>query len=251
MDHLTVDGVRLECRIVDGDDPAVVYLHEGLGCVELWREYPWRIAELTGQRTVVYSRRGHGRSDPLESLRSPTFMNAEALVLAGLLDQLGIERPVLVGHSDGASIALIHAATADGVAGLITLAPHVFVEDEAVAGVREAKRRILEDDLAERMEKYHRDAHATFHAWAGVWLDPAFRLWRIDDRLGAIDCPVLVVQGQDDEYGTMAQVEAVRSGTSGPCDTLLLAECRHSPHLDRADAVTGATAGFIADLLAV
>lgn len=251
MPRIRVDDVQIEYAWVGPDrgaPPPLVFLHEGLGCAALWRDVPAVIAERTGHRALVYSRRGYGESDPAPLPRPVSFMHDEAHgPLPALLDALAVERPLLVGHSDGASIAIIHAATRPGdVTALVLEAPHVFVEDCSVASI--ARMKVLYDttDLAARMVKYHGDNTAcAFRGWNDVWLDPAFRAWNIEAYLPRITCPVLVIQGHDDEYGTVAQVHALTRQVSGPVETLMLAQCGHSPHRDQRDATTRAIVDFI------
>lgn len=245
-----IDGRRLEYRTIgEGDGPALVFLHEGLGSMELWRGFPDQVAAATGHRGLVYSRAGHGRSDPVREPRTPGFMHHEALlVLPGLLDVLGFVEPILIGHSDGASIALIHAGAGYPVLGLVLLAPHVFVEPESITGIEAARVRFESTDLAERMARYHLDPHATFRGWNNIWLDPAFRDWSIEDSLPGIDCPTLLIQGVDDEYGTLAQLDAIERGVAGPSERLVLEDCGHSPHLDQPDHVLRAAIRFVSEI---
>lgn len=241
-----VDGRRLELRAVSGEEPALVFLHEGLGSAGLWRGFDERVAAATGHGTLAYSRAGHGWSGPADLPRSPDFMHNEALVvLPALLDQIEPrEAPILVGHSDGASIALIHAAS-HRVTGLILLAPHVFVEPESIAEIEAARVRFETTDLPERMTRHHRDPVATFYGWNDIWLDPGFRDWNIEDRLPLVDCPTLLIQGRDDEYGTLAQIDAIEAGISGPVERLILEDCGHSPHLAQPERVLEAVTRFV------
>jgi len=250
MEHVVVDGKRLETLRVgpaDGAEPAIVMLHEGLGSVALWKDFPQRLAERTGWGVVAYSRHGYGGSDPLTEPRSVEYMHHEGeVVLPELLRRLQIERPVLFGHSDGASIALIHAGRYPGaVRGLILEAPHVFVEDLSVRSIAEAKAAYATSDLPKRLGRYHDDPDGAFHGWNDVWLDPRFRSWNIESFLPAIRCPVLVIQGEDDEYGTMAQVDAIRARVAGT-EVLVLPQCGHSPHRDHAEATLEASRSFLA-----
>jgi pimeloyl-ACP methyl ester carboxylesterase len=245
-----VGGRRLECRWIDGDPdrPALVFLHEGLGSVALWRDFPARVAEASGRRVLVYSRFGHGGSDPPDTPRTARFMHDEALdVLPALLERFDLRDPILVGHSDGGSIALIHAGRVPGVSALVLLAPHVFVEDESIAGITAAKQAYEHGDLARRMERHHRDAAVTFRGWNDVWLSPEFRDWNIEDVLGAITCPVLLVQGRADQYGTLAQVAAIERGIPGAVETVVL-DCKHVPHAERPDETLAAVTRFLASL---
>ena len=228
--------------------PTLVLLHEGLGSVAMWRDFPARLAAATGCRTLVYSRYGYGQSDVLVDAFTTDFMHREAReVLPELLTALDIENPVLVGHSDGASIALLHAGDGgNSVAGLVVMAPHCFVEDISIRSIEAAKLAFETTDLPAKLAKYHRDVRRTFYGWNDIWLHPDFRSWNIEDCLAEIRCPILAIQGEDDEYGTMAQIEAVAAKASGSPDIelLKLADCRHSPHRDQTVAVIDAIARF-------
>lgn len=242
-----VDGRRLDVRLIGPGDapPSLVFLHEGLGSVELWRTLPADVAQAAGRRALVFSRYGHGWSEVQSRRRPVDFMDREAwVVLPELLEQQGMAGPILIGHSDGASIALLHASR-HPVGGLVLLAPHVFTEPSGLAEIRDAKQRLESSDLAERMAKYHRDPEATFRAWNDQWLDPAFEPWNIEECLPRVTAPALLIQGKDDEYGTMAQVEAIESQLGGRVTRLDLDDCRHSPHLDRPRATREAAAEFI------
>ncbi|MHB8245905.1 MAG: alpha/beta fold hydrolase [Acidimicrobiales bacterium] len=233
----------------------LLFLHEGLGCITMWRRFPADVAMATRHRALVYSRRGYGRSSPVGRARSPLYMHEEALdVLPELRMQLGLDTPgdgppVLVGHSDGASIALIHAG--DGrwpVAGLVLIAPHVFVEPETITGIEAARRTYLSTDLRERLARFHADPDATFWGWNDVWLSPEFRSWSIEEYLPRITCPVLILQGEDDEYGTVAQADAISRAARGPVATVMFPGCRHSPHLDEPVLSTEAVTSFLRDI---
>ena len=249
-----VPGGHVEYEDVPGDParaelPPLLFLHEGLGSVALWRGFHRRVATATGRRAVAYSRLGHGFSDLPTEKRTPRFMHEEAAtVVPALCAALGLERPVLVGHSDGASIALLRAAGAgDDVSGLVVLAPHVFVEDVGLGGVEQARRAYTEGDLRARMLRHHRDPDVTFWNWNDVWLDDAFRDWDIRPDLPAIRCPVLAIQGTADPYGTVAHVEAVRDAATGPVELLVL-DCGHAPHLERTDVTEQAVVAFVGTL---
>ncbi len=248
MAFASVDGGRIEYRLIPGsaDRTPVVLLHEGLGSVALWRDFPDKLARRLGARTLVYSRLGSGRSDPLPGRRAPDFMHREALLaLPSLLDALGLDTPLLVGHSDGASIALLHAALAERpVARLVLMAPHVFVEDVTVASIARIRERYAATDLRQRLARYHSRVDDTFSGWADIWLDPAFRSWDIRSEVARITVPILVIQGEDDEYGTLAQVDAIEAAAKVPVTRLVLAHCGHSPHRDHEDAVIEAITAF-------
>ncbi|MGA7272226.1 MAG: alpha/beta hydrolase [Acidimicrobiia bacterium] len=244
----TISGVQLEYRLLEENQPGptLVFLHEGLGSVDLWKDFPREVAQAVGSPALVYSRRGYGRSDPLDSPRSPHFLHDEATItLPLLLDELDVEDPILIGHSDGASISLIYAGSFPGVRGVVAMAPHVFVEPEAQSAARALEEDFLSGDMAEKMSRYHRDPAATFYGWFDIWRSPGFRDWNIEDALEKITCPVLVIQGEDDEYGTVAQVEAVDSGIPGHVQRLWLKDCGHSPHRDRPDEVRSAIVDFV------
>lgn len=249
MERVTVGARRLEVERIGGDPgrPTLVFLHEGLGSVALWKDFPGRVARTTGCAAIVYSRAGYGRSDPAVQPRPVTYMHDEALVpLPELLDRLGVARPVLVGHSDGASIALIHAAASGRpVAALILLAPHVMVEELSVASIAAARTAWETTDLRSRLAPYHADVDGAFQGWNRIWLDPAFRRWDIREYLPRVRCPVLAIQGEEDEYGTLEQVEHIRAAVPG-AEVLKLPRCRHSPHRDQPEATLEAIARFVA-----
>jgi pimeloyl-ACP methyl ester carboxylesterase len=251
--HLMVQGRSLEVQRIGGlsrNVPELVFLHEGLGSISHWRNFPEQVADATGCPVTVYSRYGSGESDLLGEERPVSYMHDEALrALPDLLQQLDIEKPILVGHSDGASIALIFAGAPagvpDGVLGLVLLAPHVFVEDRSVASIAEAKTSFETTNLPEKLARHHRDAASTFWGWNNIWLRPDFRAWNIEEYLPRITCPILAIQGLDDQYGTIAQVQAIAQQSGGPVEIVPLAECRHSPQRDQPEAVLAAIAGFV------
>jgi pimeloyl-ACP methyl ester carboxylesterase len=250
MGFVTVQGHRLEVEQIAGADPGaptLVFLHEGLGSTALWKDFPAKLAAATGCPALVYSRYGYGQSDPISEKRAVRYMHDEGLhALPDLLDQLGIERPILIGHSDGASISLIHAGgTRRPVRALILEAPHVFVEDLTVASIAEAKTVYETTSLKDRLGRYHADPDNVFWGWNDIWLNPDFKAWNIEDYLPAIDVPILVIQGEDDEYGTIAQVEAIQEKAAGPVEVRMLARCKHSPHRDQEAASLDAMADFI------
>jgi pimeloyl-ACP methyl ester carboxylesterase len=227
--------------------PELVFLHEGLGSLALWRDFPATLARRTGLGALIYSRRGSGFSKPLDAPRAPEYMHDEALVeLPRLLDEERIEEAVLVGHSDGASIALIYAAAhPERVRGIVLEAPHVFVEELSVRSIAEIRRQYESSNLRERIARHHADGDATFYAWNDVWLAPEFRDWNIEAFLPRVRAPVLAIQGEDDAYGTLAQIDSVARNASGPVDRLVLARCGHAPHRDRPEFVAAAIAGWL------
>jgi pimeloyl-ACP methyl ester carboxylesterase len=225
----------------------LVFLHEGLGSLALWRDFPAALAERTGSGAVVYSRYGNGFSAVLSGPRAPAYMHDEALrLLPALLHELRIEDPILVGHSDGASIALIYAGQhPHAVSGLVLEAPHVFVEEISLRGVAAIRHEYETTDLRERMMSYHSDVDRTFYGWNDVWLTPEFREWNIEEYLNRIRAPVFATQGLDDEYGTPAQLESIARRAPVPVDRLLLTRCGHAPHRERRAIVEASVAGWL------
>jgi pimeloyl-ACP methyl ester carboxylesterase len=247
-----VDGKRLETLFFSAarDVPVIVMLHEGLGSIAMWKDFPARVTSATGCSVLVYSRYGHGKSERLAEKRTIDFMHREAAVaLPELLAQFGIQRPILFGHSDGASIALIYAGTwPEQVRGLILEAPHVFLEDFGLRSTMAIRTLYESSDLPQKLSRYHDHADEMFRGWNDIWLDPQFREWNIEEYLGAISCPTLVIQGEDDEYGTLAHVEAIQRGVR-ETQTLILPRCGHSPHRDEPEITLSAISNFVAALL--
>jgi len=228
--------------------PTLVFLHEGLGSIRQWRDFPAAVTAATGCRALVYDRYGYGQSDVLaEPRRTVRFMHDEALgALPEFLKSLAVEKPLLIGHSDGASIALIHAGAGYAARGVVAMAPHVFIEPVCLTSIEKAARTFETTDLAARLGRYHRDARKTFYGWADVWLDPHFKGWDIrDDYLPNIHRPVLAIQGYDDEYGTMAQLDEIGRRVRGPCELLKLKACGHAPFRDQPEKTLEAIVGFI------
>ena len=245
---VSVRGRSLEYRRIAAaaDGPSLVFLHEGLGSVSQWRDFPERICNATGLPAIVYARYGHGQSEVLQQPHGVDFMQREALeCLPELLLQLGIERPILIGHSDGASIALIYAGSGHPLRGLVAMAPHVFVEDISIEGIAAAKQAFESSDLPQKLARHHRDPVKTFYGWNDVWLAPAFRSWNIERFLPGISCPLLAIQGYGDEYGTMAQVDAIARQAGAAVEVLKLDQCGHSPQKDQPEKVVQAIARFV------
>ncbi len=250
MPFLTADGRRLEYEWIGpapGAAPTLVFLHDGLGCVTTWRDFPARLAEASGHGALVYSRAGHGRSESIPLPRTVRFMYEEAFVLGEVLAEARVRDAILVGHSDGGSMALIH--TGEGAArvnGLVLISPHVFVEDLTIASIRAAAEAYERGDLRRQLERHHgRNVDTAFWGWNRVWLDPAFRSWNIEEYLPRIRVPALVIQGGADEYGTRAQVDAITASCSGPVEVRLLAGCGHAPHREKPEAALSAALQFI------
>lgn len=250
MNGVHIEYVRLPSAHPRTGVPSIVFLHEGLGSLAMWKDFPQRVADATGCEAVVYSRAGYGRSDAARLPRTVRYMHDEGLeVLPVFLDALGIVRPILLGHSDGGSIALICAGgTPTPLTALILMAPHVLVEDLSVASIAEAKVAWESSDLPQRLGKYHADAEAAFRGWNDIWLHPDFRAWNIEEYLPNIRCPILAIQGEDDQYGTMDQIERI-AAQAADVDLLKLADCRHSPHKDQPEAVIEAVQNFVARIL--
>jgi pimeloyl-ACP methyl ester carboxylesterase len=236
----------------DDARPVMVFLHEGLGSVSMWRDFPQRVCEATGLRGLVYSRPGYGASSPRPPNEqwAPDFMHRQAHeVLPALLTALGVDatrQPVwLFGHSDGGSIALLHAARFPAqVAGLVVLAPHILVEDVSVQSIEVARQAYIQTDLRQRLARHHDDPDSAFWGWNRVWLSPEFKSWHITDELRSMAAPVLAVQGLDDEYGTLEQIRGI--ARVHPTTQLLeLAACGHSPHRDQPEALLAAVAAFV------
>lgn len=247
--------VRIEYQWVGNsgrDAPVIVFLHEGLGSVAMWRDFPAKLCEAAGARGLVYSRPGYGRSTPRppEEKWRPDFMHRQAReVLPALLQSLGIaparDELWLFGHSDGGSIALLYAAMfPQALQGAIVLAPHILVEDVSVSSIEQARQAYETTDLKQRLARYHDDVDSAFRGWNDIWLDSAFRAWSIADEIAAIHCPVLAVQGLDDEYGTLEQVRGIARRVPGT-QLLELPDCGHSPHKDQPQAVIDAARAFL------
>lgn len=242
-----IEYIRLQPNNPEAHTPTIVMLHEGLGSIAMWRDFPQQVADATCCEVMVYSRYGYGNSDPIETARDVDFMHKEALEsLPGILDQLKIERPILFGHSDGASIALIHAGgTRRELAGVILMAPHVMVENVCITNIAAGTEAYLHGNLREKLAKYHADVDSAFWRWNDIWLHPEFLQWNIERYLPAITCPVLAIQGADDEYGTMEQLDIIQRHVNDVELLKLPPRCGHSPHRDQPLAVLKAVAAFV------
>lgn len=245
--HVLIDGRFVEVVRVEGSPPFVLYLHEGLGSARQWRDLPTEL----GFAGAAYSRFGYGASAPASLPFPLDYMEREGRdFVPRVLDALRIDRAVLLGHSDGGSIAIVTAAAhPDRVLGLVLEAPHVFVEDLSVASIAAAKVAFETADLRARLERHHgANVDVAFRGWNEAWLAPGFRAWNIERYLPAVRAPALVIQGRDDPYGTLAQVEAIARGMTGRCEKLVLPRCGHAPHREAPDAVIAAARRFIAGL---
>jgi len=253
MQQIKIDGQIIEYAAIEGTSsqaPTLIFLHEGLGSAAMWRDFPARLAAATGAPAFTYSRPGYGHSPPPPGPRGPDYMHVEALeILPELRRALGLDDVVLVGHSDGASIALLHAGTGRWpVRALVLEAPHVFVEKITVESIEKARKIFESTGLRDRLGRYHADPEAMFWTWNRAWLDPRFRDWNIEASLPGVHAPVLAIQGEDDEYGTLAQLDAIERGVAGPFQRLVLAQCGHAPHRDREAAALAAMTRFIRGL---
>jgi pimeloyl-ACP methyl ester carboxylesterase len=249
-------AVRIEHRWIERaatDRPLMVFLHEGLGSVSMWRDFPDRLCAAAGLRGLVYSRPGYGRSTPRPAAErwQPDFMHRQAHeVLPALLQAVGVDAakqpPWLFGHSDGGSIALLHAARfPTSVAGLVVLAPHIVVEDVSIASIERARQAWATTDLRERLARHHDDPDSAFRGWNDIWLDPAFRAWSIAEEIAPFAGPVLAVQGLDDEYGTLEQIRGIARRLP-QTELLELPACGHSPHRDQPAPLERAVVDFLA-----
>jgi pimeloyl-ACP methyl ester carboxylesterase len=243
--------LRLEYQWVGAtrsEYPVVAFLHEGLGSIALWKDFPAAFCRAQGFTGLVFSRYGYGQSTPrpAEERWTPGFMHEQAgQVLPALFSHLGISRPWLFGHSDGASIALLYAALfSDRLSGIAVAAPHIFVEDITIRSIEAAREVYLHKDLRAKLARFHADIDSAFWGWNNAWLDPAFRSWNIEEELTRITCPVLAIQGEDDEYGTLEQIVGIQKKVPH-AKLLVLPECAHSPHRDQPKATMEEVAKFI------
>jgi pimeloyl-ACP methyl ester carboxylesterase len=252
---LDVGGQRLEYRFIGPQPdqaPSLVLLHEGLGCVGLWNDFPDKLAAATGVGVFVYSRAGYGKSSPVSLPRPLSYMHDEArITLPKLLDAIDFRRGLLIGHSDGASIAAVYAGSHQDhrVGGLVLIAPHFFTEDPGIASIDEARKAYETGDLRTRLARWHDDVDNAFKGWNGAWLDPQFRKWDITEFLAYIRVPVLIVQGEDDQYGTVKQIEVAEEECYCPVEVALLPGARHSPQREAPEATLKVVADFVARIL--
>ena len=248
---LLIDGMKLEGRWIGpspAEAPTLVLLHEGLGCVGLWNDFPLKLAAATGCGVFLYSRAGYGGSSPVPLPRPLSYMHDEAReTLSKILDAIGFRRGLLVGHSDGASIVAIYAGMYEDprLDGIVLIAPHVFTEDMGIASIAEAKRAYEQGDLKRKLARWHENVDCAFYGWNGAWLDPEFRKWDLTGFLPAIRAPALIVQGEADQYGTMAQVETIAGKSGGVVETVLLPGVGHAPHREATEATVAAIARFV------
>ena len=247
---IIVDGMRLETACFGPGPtqaPTIILLHEGLGCVALWRDFPQRLAQQTGFGVFAYSRAGYGQSAPCPLPRPINYMTDEAMqTLPQILDAIGFQRGVLVGHSDGATIAAVHAGmTGDlRVRGIVLIAPHFFAEADGLELIAKAREKFELGELRDKLAKYHADVDCAFRGWSDAWLDPRFTEWNVAESIDYLRIPVLAIQGRDDEYGTLAQIEEIAERIYSPLDEEILDGCGHSPHIEQADKTLQAISAF-------
>jgi len=235
---VTIAGKNLEYRWIEEgikDNPVLILLHEGLGSVGLWKDFPDKLSGATGCDVFVYSRAGYGKSDPVSLPRPLTYMHDEGLLVLPELLKLFDRDVILVGHSDGASIAVITAGTCrdSGIKALVLMAPHVFTESLCIDSIKYARKLYENTEFRGKLTRYHDSVDVAFKGWCDAWLDPGFLEWNIEKYLPGISVPVLIIQGEDDEYGTEAQVDSIRNGVRVPVEYYLFPECKHSPHRDQ------------------
>lgn len=254
---LRIGDSNLEYRHIGpqpSDAPTIVMLHEGLGSAALWGDFPDRLQAATGAGVLVYSRAGYGQSSPVQLPRPLDYMHSEALdVLPKLLDAIGFRRGILVGHSDGASIAAIYAGGVQDhrIRGVAMIAPHFVVEDISVASIAAIKVAYETTDLKVKLARWHRDVDNAFYGWNGAWLDPAFRDWDVSEYLAYIRVPVQIVQGADDQYGTMKQIEIAQRECYCPVEVAIIPGAAHSPHREAADVTLATISRFVNDIGAI
>jgi pimeloyl-ACP methyl ester carboxylesterase len=250
---LDIAGTSVEYRIVQsqakGDQPVLVLLHEGLGCLDMWRDFPEALSAATGASVLVYSRPGYGRSDPVPLPRPLDYMEAHArTVLPAILNVMDFDSFILVGHSDGASIATVYAGEAADprLRGLSLMAPHFFVEEMGLHAIEQARKTFEAGQLRRALARYHgANVDCAFYGWSGAWLDPGFRTWNLGQFLRRIRVPVQIIQGAGDEYGSPDQISYARDQCPGPVETLLLEDCGHAPFRDQIDHTLSAIGAFL------
>jgi pimeloyl-ACP methyl ester carboxylesterase len=252
--EVVADGKRLEAAAHGPRPekaPTIVMLHEGLGCVALWRDFPARLAAATGWGAFAYSRAGYGRSEPVALPRPLDYMTREArFSLPAVIEAIRMKRGILLGHSDGASIAAIYAGEpfAARLDGLVLIAPHVFTEEPGLASIAQARRAYETGDLKRRLAKHHADVDVAFRGWNDAWLDPAFKAWNIEDAVQRWRVPALLIQGADDPYGTLAQIRAIEARSPTPVKSLILESCGHSPQTEQPQATLDAIVRFCGEV---
>ena len=230
------------------DSPTIVMLHEGLGCTELWRDFPQQVAESTGWGVLVFSRLGYGKSDVAKLPRPVNYMTLEATeILPSVLDSVGFQRGILLGHSDGATISAIYAGTVNDfrIRGLVLLAPHFFTESVGLQSIQNIRAEFETGNLKSKLAKYHQDPENAFYGWNDAWLNPKFKNWDVSEVIDYLRIPVLAIQGQDDQFGTTKQINEIENRIYSPIETKILENCGHSPQFDQPDQTLGALTDFV------
>jgi pimeloyl-ACP methyl ester carboxylesterase len=250
MIRTEIDGKRLEIQCFGNPqhaNPALIFLHEGLGSISQWRDFPEQIWNRTGCPTIVYNRAGYGRSDSADLPRTIDFMHQEAnRALPELLKTLQVQSVIFIGHSDGGSIAIIHSASPKiPIRAFVLLAPHVFVEELTIRSIEQGKQEYLNGDLKARLAKHHPFTDHTFLGWTNIWLDPEFRSWNIEEYLPSIQAPVLLIQGEEDPFGTTRQIESIQTKSGGPVEVFLIPRCGHRPHVEKSQETTTRVVAFL------
>jgi pimeloyl-ACP methyl ester carboxylesterase len=243
-----VKGIRIHMVMQEGNGLPIIFLHDSLGCIRLWRDFPQQVAALTGQAVYLYDRQGYGQSQAFSTqYRELDYMHREADTLIDFMDTCGLDKAALFGHSDGGSIALLAAAKyPQRIQAIITEGAHIFVEDITLNGIQEAVELYNTTALPRKLAKYHGDnTDPVFHAWADTWLRPDFRNWNIEDALHHISCPTLVLQGEEDEYGSPMQVQCIQEQVSGPVETWLIPGAKHTPHKEQPEVVLQRCVAFL------
>ncbi len=254
---LEIDGGRLEyaCHgLAPAQSPTIILMHEGLGSVALWKDFPEALAKTTGLGVFVYSRFGYGKSSPCALPRPLDYMTQEAVdVLPKVLDAINLEKGILMGHSDGGTIASIYVGSLEDfrIRGLIVMAPHYFTEPEGLSSIEQSKELYEQGDLNARLSKYHDDVDCAFWGWNSAWLDPEFKEWNVSEVIDYLRIPTLAIQGAQDAYGTLAQIEEISSRSYAPVDVAIIEDCGHSPHRDQPEKVLESVSEFTARLVRI
>jgi pimeloyl-ACP methyl ester carboxylesterase len=232
-DYIYINGFKIEIKVISHKSnlEPIIFLHEGLGSIALWKDFPLRVAKATGRDIILYSRIGMGKSSPIQENRKLSYMHDEAKIyLPQIIKYLNLPEVILFGHSDGASIALIYAGSGFKVKSLILEAPHVFVEDISIKGIKIAKKAWNNNNLKDKLSKYHEDVEGAFNGWCNVWLSKNFKNWNIEDYLKSITVPIQLIQGSNDEYGSLKQLDSIEKHVSGRTYRHEIEGCGHSPH---------------------
>ena len=241
-----IHAVSIIPDTVISDDTVILFLHDALGSVEQWKTFPERLAGEANMKAYVYDRAGHGKSDPAMSARDKNYLHLEAICLRSLIEYLHLKKVILIGHSDGASISLLYASNHDDVGAVVAISPHVFVEDITRNGIRDFKKTYVEKNLSRSLERFHGEkTRKLFDAWHDTWLSPDFSDWNIEDQMRKIQCPVLLIQGLDDEYGSMKQIDSISDRLRRSPSKILIPDCAHFPHVTSRNIVEKGILDFL------